>query len=54
MIFTDSQVNKLVLNRNPVCKSIINPESTHRVISQKYSARQGLIINFYSTAKKKK
>ena len=31
MIFTDSQVNKLVLNRNSVCKSIINPESTHRV-----------------------
>ena len=53
MIFTDSQVNKLVLNRNPVCKSIINPELTHRVISQKYSARQGLIINFIQLQKKK-
>lgn len=53
MIFTDSQVNKLVLNRNPVCKSIINPELTHRVISQKYSARQGLIINFIQLQRKK-
>ena len=53
MIFTDSQVNKLVLNRNPVYKSIINPESTHRVISQNYSARQGLIINFIQQQRKK-
>ena len=54
MIFTDSQVNKLVLNGNPVCKSIINPESTYRVISQKYSARQGLIINFIQLQRKNK
>lgn len=54
MIFTDSQVNKLVLNRNSVCKSIINPESTHRVFRKNIQPDRDLLLILFNCNEKNK